>query len=89
MLLMNYPSIRGEDSIDYSKKATWNLLHAYIDANSQRLIDEYPGNEIKSMSILKSKCLNITFSDQIRYNRLFQKVIHKLGESGFIYTKKF
>ena len=38
---MDYPSTRGKDSPDYAKKATWNLLHAYIDAHSQRLIDEF------------------------------------------------
>ena len=39
MLIKNYPSIRGEDFIDYYKTATWKLLHAYIDEHSQRLID--------------------------------------------------
>ena len=42
MLLMEYPSVRGEEIPDYDKKKTWNLLHAYIDVHSQRLIDEYP-----------------------------------------------
>ena len=43
MLIMDYPSIRGEYLPDNDKKSTWNLLHAYIDENRQRLIDEYPG----------------------------------------------
>ena len=30
MLLMYYPYIRGGYFTDYSKQATWNLLHAYI-----------------------------------------------------------
>ena len=38
MLLMDYPSIRGEDLPNYDKNATRNLLHAYIDAHGQRLI---------------------------------------------------
>ena len=46
MLLMDYPSIRGEYFPDYAKKATWNLLHAYIDAYSQILIYEYTGDEV-------------------------------------------
>ena len=37
MLLMDYPSIRGEELLDYSKKSAWNPLNAYIDARSQRL----------------------------------------------------
>ena len=35
MLLMENPSIRGEDLPYYAKKATWNLLYAYIDAHSK------------------------------------------------------
>ena len=46
MLIMDYPSIRGEDLPDYSKTSTWNLLNVYIYANSQILIDEYPGNGV-------------------------------------------
>ena len=42
MLLMDYPSIIGEELPHDSKKATWNILHAYIDAHNQRLIDECP-----------------------------------------------
>ena len=43
MFIMEYTSIRGEDLPDYSEKPTWNLLHTYIDAHSQLLIDKYPG----------------------------------------------
>ena len=50
---MVYPSIRGEDLPDYSKNVTWNLLHAYIDAHSQILIDEYPGDVVQATSRLK------------------------------------
>ena len=46
MLLMDYPSIRGEDIPDYDKKATWNILCAYIDADSQRLFDECIGGAV-------------------------------------------
>ena len=39
MLIMEYPSKIWEDLSDYSKKATWNLLNAYIDAHITRIID--------------------------------------------------
>ena len=39
MLIMEFLSIRREDLPDYSKNTTWNLLHTYIDAHSQILID--------------------------------------------------
>ena len=31
----------------------------------------------------------MTFADQIRCNKLFQKVIHKVGESEINYIKRF
>ena len=71
------------------KKATWNLLHAYIDANSQILIDEYPGDILQAKSKLKYQCASIIFVEQIRYNRLFQQVIHKVRESAINYIKIF
>ena len=79
MVLMEFPYIWEEYFPDYNKKFTWNLLHAYIDAHSQILIDEYPGEGVKSISRLKYQCANITFADQSRYNILFQQVIHKVG----------
>ena len=42
MFLMDCPSIRREYFPDSAKKATWNLLHVYIDARSQILIYQYP-----------------------------------------------
>ena len=39
---MDCPSIREEDLPDYTEQATFNLLHAYIDARSQILMDKYP-----------------------------------------------
>ena len=61
MLFMDYPSIIGEDLASYYKKATWNLLHGYIDAHSQILIDEYPGDVVQSISILQYQCEYMTF----------------------------
>ena len=68
MLLMDHTSIREEDLPYYDKKSTWNLLHAYIDANSQRLIYQYPGDGVKYTSRKQLKCANMTFADQSRYN---------------------
>ena len=80
MLLMDYTYIRGEYLPYYSKRATWNLLHAYIDAHSQRLIDEYPWDGVQAISRLQSQYANVTFSGKVRYNRLFKKVIHRIGQ---------
>ena len=55
MLLMDYPSIKIKYSPDYAKEATWDLLHKYIDANSQRLINEYPGDGLQAISIVQSQ----------------------------------
>ena len=86
---MNYPSIRGEEIPDYAKKFTWNLLRAYIDAHSQILIDEFPGYGIQDISIVQPQCANMTCSDQSRYNRMFQQLVHKGGESEINYVKRF
>ena len=89
MFLMDYPSIRGEDLPDYSKTDTWNILHAYIDAHSQSLIEQYPRDGVQAISILQCQCANITFAYQSRYYRLFQKVINKGEESEINYIKIF
>ena len=49
MLLMDYSSIIGEEILDYDKKATWNLLHAYIDAHIQILIDKCTGYGVNTI----------------------------------------
>ena len=89
MFLMNYPYIKGGDLPDCTKNSTWNLLHAYIDAHIQILIDEYPGYEVQSISIFQYQCSNTTFSDQRRYNILFQQVMQKGGEPEINYIKIF
>ena len=89
MLIMDYPSIRGEEIPDYAKTSTWNLLYAYIDEHSQRLTDECTGYVVKYISRLQSQCVNITFDDQIRYNRMFNQVVHKRGESLINLIKYF
>ena len=77
MLLMEYPYIIEEALPNYDKNSTWNILHAYIYSHSQTLIDEYTGDGLQAISILQYQFANTTFSDQSRYNILFQQVIHK------------
>ena len=89
MFLMDYPSIRGEDLPDYSKKDTWNLLHTYIDAYSQRLIDGCTVDVVQAISTFQPQCANITSTDQSRYDRMFQQVVQKGGESKINYTTRF
>ena len=85
MLLMDYPYTIGEELPYHAKNSTYNLFHAYIDAHSQRLIDECTGDVVQDISKLKPQCSNMTFADQSRYNILFYKVVHKGGESDEIY----
>ena len=87
VLLME--SIKREYLPGYAKKATWNLLHAYIDAHIQIFVDGYPGDKVQDISRFQYQCPNITFSDQIRYNRMFQKVIQKSGDSAINHIKIF
>ena len=89
MLLMEQPFIQGEGIPDETKQATCNLLNAYIDENSQKLIHEYPWYCLEAIAILKYQCTNIHFSDSSRYNRQFDKVVHKVGESEINYIKIF
>ena len=64
-------------------------MYAYIDAHFQIVIDEDLGDVLQSITILQYQFVNMTFSDQIRYNRLFQKVIHKVVKSSINYINKF
>ena len=41
------------------------------------------------MEKLQSHCANMTFADKIRYDRTFQKVTHKGGESDINCIKRF
>ena len=89
MLRMDYPSTRGGGLIYYAKKATCYILFAYIDANSQRLTNEYPGDGVQAISRLQSQFSDMIFYDKSRYNRLFQQVIHKGGVLEINYIKIF
>ena len=89
-VLLYYPKIGGDGIIeDYSKKAIRNLLHAHIDVHSRRLIAEFPKDGIKCLEKLQSHCANMNFSDKSRYDRIFQQVTHKGGESAINYIKRF
>ena len=49
-----------------------NVLHAYIDAHSQILTDEYPGDGVQDITILQSQFSNKTVAsqNQIKYTIL-------------------
>ena len=66
-----------------------NLLHVNSDVYSRRLIAEFPKDGIKCLKKLQSHGANMTFSDKSRYDRTFQKVTHKGGESAINYIKIF
>ena len=53
------------------------------------MIDEFPKDGIKCLEKLQSHCANITFADKSRYDRTFQKVTYKGGESAINYIKRF
>ena len=64
-------------------------MHAYIDAHSQILIYECPVNGVQAIKRLQLQRAKMKVSDQNIYNRLFQQVIHKGGESAINYIKIF
>ena len=79
MFLMEYLYTKRKGLPDYSKKVTCNILHAYIHAHIQIIIDEYPGDGAKAISRLQSQCVNMKFDDKRIYKRLFNKLIHTGG----------
>ena len=82
-VLLDYPKIGEGDIIEfYEKKAIRNILHANIDAHRRRLIAELPKDGIKCIEKLQSHCANMTFADKSRYDKNFQQVTHKGGESA-------
>ena len=64
-------------------------MHANIYVQSRRLIAELPGYGIKCIEKLQSHCADMTFAEKIRYDRIFQQVTHKRGESAMNYIKIF
>ena len=82
-------STGGENVKDYAKQAIKNLLYANSDVHSRILIAEFPKDGIKCLEKLQSHCANMTFADKSRYDRTFQQVTHKGGESAINYIKRF
>ena len=74
---------------DFLKEAITNILHANIYVHSRILIADLPGDGIKFIEKLQSNCANINFSGKIRYDRIFQKITHKGGESAMNYINIF
>ena len=64
-------------------------MHANIDLHSRRLIAEFPGYGVKCIEKLQSNCANMTFSEKSRYDKHFQQVTHKVGESAMNYINIF
>ena len=60
-------------------------MHENIDVHSRRLIAEFPIDGIKCIEELQSHFANMTFADKRRYDRTFQEVTHKGGESAINY----
>ena len=88
-VLRDYPKMEKENIKDFAKMAIRNILHANSCVHSRRLIAEFPEDEIKCMEKLQSHCENMTFADKSRYDRTFQQVTHKGGESAINYIKRF
>ena len=88
-IIIDYPKIGGDDIEDYLKKDIRNILHTNIDVHSRRLIAEFPKNGIKCIEQLQSHCANMNFADKSTYDRNFQHVTHKGGESAMNYIKIF
>ena len=74
---------------DYAKQAIRKLLHVNSYVHSRRLIVEFPEDGIKCLEKLQSHCANMTFADKSRYDRTFQQVTHKGGESAINSIKTF
>ena len=53
------------------------------------MIVGFPKDGIKCLEKLQSHCANMTFADKSRYDRTFQQVTYKRGESAINYIKIF
>ena len=88
-VLRDYPKLEGGNIKVYAKMAIRNLIHANSCPHSRRLIAEFPEDGIKCIQKLQSHCANMTFADKSRFDRTFQQVTHKGGESSINYIKRF
>ena len=64
-------------------------MHANIDVHSRRLIAGFPKDGVKCINKLQSNGANMTFADKSRYDRTFQQVTHKGGQSSINDIKRF
>ena len=71
------------------KKAISIFLHANIDVYSRRLISEFTADGVKCVEKLQLHFSKITFSDNSRYDKIFQQVTHKGRKSEMNYIKIF
>ena len=55
----------------------------------RRSIAEFPGDGVKFIEKIQPHCANMTFADKCKYDRIFRKVTHKVGESKMNYNKIF
>ena len=74
---------------DHVKKSIRSILHTIIGVHSRRLISQFLEHGVKCISKIQSHCKNMTFSGKIIYDRIFQLVSHKGGESSINYINKF
>ena len=81
-VLLDYQKIGGDDVKDYARQATISLLHDNSDAHNRILIAEFPKYGIKCIEKLQSHCATMIFAGKSRYDRTFQQVTHKGGESA-------
>ena len=64
-------------------------MYANIDVYRRILIADFPGYGLKCIAKLQSHCANMTFSDIIKYGRIFKQVPHKGGKFAMNYIKIF
>ena len=64
-------------------------MNANIYVHSRILISEFPRDGVKCIEKLQSHCANMIFSEKSMYDRIFQQVTHKWGESEMKYINIF
>ena len=52
-------------------------------------MDEHLGEGIAGLKRLQKLCAKLTFADEQRFDRQFQQVTHRGGESAINYIKRF
>ena len=63
--------------------------HGTFYMHIQILIDDYTGDGEQAITRLKYQCANLNFSDQSRYNILFQHAIKKEESQKSIMPRDF